>query len=317
MNRWAIQRYTHLFNQNKIESNNYTKSTERTSRYKEKLKKDLGEEKYKELVSIQNKKSYSNKKMLLNNMLTSNNDNIVHINKPLIKKVDNTNPNKLVLPANFTHFIENSDNYFAFNKHVNKVRLSTKYKLRSANIQKEFDDFVTIVNIKFPELKFPLYKIPNIPEFQPEKPEANIPPNTVTNIAKPVMPSNFSICSVNNIDYIQFCKKIDGQRYQYKTKINSYDLDSELIKFIDDLNNKYGLNLNKFQLKIANTNGWKTTNKIIEHFDTPEKIAQRESTQRYQEKLKQTMGVDEFNKQKAQYAKTYRASKKAPKEIDV
>ena len=91
----------------------------------------------------------------------------------------------------------------------------------------------------------------------------------------------------------------------------------ELEQFIDDLNNKYRLNLDKSQLKIANTNGWKTTNKIVEHSDSPEKLAQRKRTQRYLEKQKESMGVDEFNKQKAQYAKTYRTSKKAPAEIEV
>ncbi len=298
-----------------IKSNNTKKttSTERVKKHKEKLKEELGDEKYKELVKNQNQKYYANKKSELNNTDDSNNTN----NIVQVKKVDNTNPDKLVLPANFTHFIENSDDYFAFNKHVNKVRLTTKYKLRSANIQKEFDDFVTIVNIKFPELKIPLYKIPNVSKFQPDKQENNTQPDTITNTVKPVMPANFSICSVNNVDYIQFCKKIDGQRYQYKTKINSYDLADELNKFIDDLNSKYGLNLDPSQNKIANTNGWKTTNKIVEHSDTPEKLAQRERTQRYLEKQKESIGVDEFNKQKAQYAKTYRTNKKAPAEIEV
>ena len=32
------------------------------------------------------------------------------------------------------------------------------------NIQKEFDDFINIVNLKFPELKIQPYKILNIPK---------------------------------------------------------------------------------------------------------------------------------------------------------
>ena len=55
----------------------------------------------------------------------------------------------------------------------------------------------------------------------------------------------FSITTINNIDYIQFCKKINDKRYQYKIKITSYNLQKELEKFIDSLNINYSLNLNK------------------------------------------------------------------------
>ena len=82
------------------------------------------------------------------------------------------------------------------------------------------------------------------------------------------MPQNFSICNVNQVDYIQFCKKIDEKRFQYKTKINSYNLTNELDNFIDQLNKKYDLGLIKSEYKIINTTGWKTTNKIIYHVDT-------------------------------------------------
>jgi hypothetical protein len=131
------------------------------------------------------------------------------------------------------------------------------------------------------------------------------------------MPTNFSICSVNNVDYIQFSKVIDNNKYQYKTKINSYDITKELEKFIDQLNEKYNLDLDKNNYKIANTNGWKTTNKIVDHTDTDVKKAQRERTQRYLEKQKESMGVDEFNKQKALNARKYREKKKAHAEIEV
>jgi hypothetical protein len=208
------------------------------------------------------------------------------------------------LPKNFSFFKENNDNYFCLNKYVDKKRHSTKYKLRSNNIQKEFDDFINIVNLKFPELKIQPYKILNIPK------ELNIEHVDNTNKSKPVMPQNFSICNVNDIDYFQFCKKIDEKRFQYKTKINSYDLQIELENFIDQLNEKYDLGLIKSEYKIINTNGWKTTNKIIEHVDTDEKIAQRLRTLQNIEKKKQELGIEEFRKQKALYAKQYRESKK-------
>jgi hypothetical protein len=76
-------------------------------------------------------------------------------------------------------------------------------------------------------------------------------------IPKPKMPLNFSICTINNIDYIQFCKKIDNIKHQYKTKINSYNLQLELNNFIEYLNKNYKLNLE--EQKVSKTK-WKTTN---------------------------------------------------------
>ncbi len=376
VNRWAKQRYTHLLETNRIEIYKYIKSTERTSRHREKLKKDLGEEKYKELVHNQNQKSYTNKKSKIDEILqndnslslslttndTNNSNNIkitstervkkhkeklrkelgeekykelirnqnqkIYANKKstlseIVKKLENKDSTefnkiedettinndkllgeKMVLPKNFSFFKENNDNYFCLNKYVNKKRHSTKYKLRSNNIQKEFDDFINIVNLKFPELKIQPYKILNIPK------ELNIEHVDNTNKTKPVMPQNFSICNVNDIDYFQFNKKIDEKRFQYKTKINSYDLQIELENFIDQLNEKYDLGLIKSEYKIINTNGWKTTNKIVEHVDTDEKIAQRLRTLQNIEKKKQELGIEEFRKQKAIYAKQYRESKK-------
>ena len=49
------------------------------------------------------------------------------------------------------------------------------------------------------------------------------------------MPKNFSICNTNGVDYIQFCKKIDEKKVLLKTKINSYNLQSELTNFVNYL----------------------------------------------------------------------------------
>lgn len=124
------------------------------------------------------------------------------------------------------------------------------------------------------------------------------------------MPTNFSIATINSIDYIQFSKTIDSKKYQYKTKINSYDIKSELARFIQKLNEKYNLDLNPTDYLITNTNGWKTTNKIIIHEDSPEKINQRERTKRNIEKKKEELGEEEFKKINALKAKKYRESKK-------
>ena len=121
------------------------------------------------------------------------------------------------------------------------------------------------------------------------------------------MPQHFSICNVNNVDYIQFCKKINGTKYQYKTKINSYDLNTELNEFINDLNEKYKLNLINLDYAIKNPTGWMTTNKIVDHTETPEKILQRAQAQNYIQNKINEIGLDEFRKQKAEYAQQYRS----------
>jgi hypothetical protein len=235
---------------------------------------------------------------------------------------------KLKLPANFSFFRETNGGYqFGFSKSIEGEKLCSKLKIKSNDIQIEFNNFVNIVNNKFPQLKINQYQIPNIPnDFKIIKSNEQLKTDSSTNfqlvveptnninISKPVMPQNFSICSVNQVDYIQFNKKIDEKRFQYKTKINSYDLQIELENFIDQLNEKYDIGLIKSEYKIINTNGWKTTNKIIEHDDTDKKIAQRLRTLQNIEKKKQEIGIEEFRKQKALYAKKYRESKK---EIEV
>jgi hypothetical protein len=94
-----------------------------------------------------------------------------------------------------------------------------------------------------------------------------------------------------------------------KTKINSYDIKSELLRFIDELNEKYDLNLDPLDYQIVNTIGWKTTNQIIQQTDSAEKQSQRERTRRYLENKKKELGEDEFRKQNAEKAKVYRQNK--------
>jgi hypothetical protein len=168
---------------------------------------------------------------------------------------------KLNLPPNFSFFKETKDGYqFSYSKIIDGIRLNSKMKLYSNDIQKEFNDFVQIVNKKYPQVKLPNYQIPNIPDLstQPIVP-VKLPTNQTE---KPNMPTNFSICRVNNIDHIQFCKKIDNKKYQYKTKINSLDIKSELLRFIGELNKKYDFNLDPTDYPLTNTHGWTTTNPI-------------------------------------------------------
>ena len=187
-------------------------------------------------------------------------------------------------------------------------------KLTTNDFQNEYNNFIDMINSLYKDIvqfkKSTLYNIPN--EYTEIIKQLNIEQVDNINISKPVMPQNFSICNVNDVDYIQFCKKIDDKRFQYKTKINSYDLTQELNTFIDQLNEKYDLGLIKSEYKIINTNGWKTTNKIIDHTCTDIKLKQRTRALQNIEKKKLEVGEEEFKKQKAQYARMYRV-----KEINV
>lgn len=426
-NRWAVQRFNHLYNNDKLVQNNFAKSTERANRHFEKMKKELGEEKFKEFIKEKNQKTYSNKKEKMKEMINLNGvkNEIKKTAPDRTKKIKvNQDPKKPTLPSNFSYFLEKDEPYFSFNKIIDSTRYNSKFKLRSNNIQKEFDNFIAVTNNKYTGLNLQPYKIPNADsivvkikptETNTSKPlnnfkliEAhekkkviteqhvepnqkdndkefkllsnftvinrgseyslcwnklvdgkrykkvsklatndfqsqydnfvdsineshkdivhyekhkvfNIPPE-YTNIVKdinteainnldkqkPIMPTNFSICNVNNVDYIQFCKKIDNKRHQYKTKINSYDLQSELNEFVDKLNQDYGFDLVKSNYKIINTDGWKTTNKIVVHEDTDKKIANREQAQKYIQKKKAEIGEEEFKRQNNLKQKQFR-----------
>ena len=165
---------------------------------------------------------------------------------------------KLILPPNFSFYYEQAGKiyYFSFNKTENGKRLTMKSKLKTNNIQDEFDDFINQLNEKY-NLSINQYKIQNIDNLKLID-ESKIKPET----NKPIMPINFSICNVKGIDYIQFCKKIDNKKRQYKHKISSYNIKSELDKFINYLNDEYNFKLNPEEYPINNTNNWNTSNSI-------------------------------------------------------
>ena len=95
-------------------------------------------------------------------------------------------------------------------------------------------------------------------------------------------------------------------------KINSYNIQEELNRFITDtLNTTYKLDLNKNDYQIINENHWKTTNNLIDH-DNPseEQLRNREKTLRSLNKKKEELGIEEFNKQRNEYMINYNQSKK-------
>ena len=169
---------------------------------------------------------------------------------------------KLDLPVNFSFFKEKESYFLSFNKTLNKNRITLKSLIRTNDIQNELTNFIKLVNEKYPQLLLPNHILTTIPTI-PIIPMVSEQPTIQLVQQKPIMPANFSICSINSIDHIQFCKKINEKKYQYKTKINSYDLNLVLSNFINYLNSTYNLNLNNLDYTINNEVGWKTTNTII------------------------------------------------------
>lgn len=223
----------------------------------------------------------------------------------------NDETKKFKLPTNISIVCKNQDYYLTFTKAIDGNRIKKMVRLTTNDFQTEYNNFIDTINDLYKDIihfeKSTLYNIPK--EYTEIVKQIQTEYIDNTGKAKPVMPLNFSICNVNQVDYIQFNKKIDDKRFQYKTKINSYDLPQELDDFIDQLNEKYDLGLINSDYKIIKTNGWKTTNKIIDHTDTDIKIAQRTQAKKYLENKKQELGEGEFKKQKAQYARQYRANK--------
>jgi len=208
---------------------------------------------------------------------------------------------KIELPSNFSIYCEKNKYYIQYAKTINKIRISKKNTIQCNDIQKELNLLIEFLNKTYPELKISNYTIPSLPK--------NIKiVNEILIHDKPKMPNNFSIVNVNNIDYIQFSKIINCQKYQYKTKINSYDLQSELNIFIDYLNENYNLKLNKNEYEIIQNN-WKTSNKIIDHNNvTTKQLKNREAALKYLAKKKEKLG-DEFQNQRNLYMKEYRQKK--------
>jgi hypothetical protein len=218
---------------------------------------------------------------------------------------------KLILPQNITKYEEKGVYYIAFNKNIDAVRYSLKQKIVSNDIQKNLDNLIISLKKKYLNIEIPEMKILNPHLFKPFKEEQKVDENKI--IQKPVLPKNFSICTINNIDYIQYCKKIDNQKYQYKIKINSYNLQNVINSFVDNINNKYKLNIPN--QTIENPQNWKTTNKILNKEPSEEKQKSISRQTKYLEKKKAELGDETFKALKAKQARERREKKK--QEIDL
>jgi hypothetical protein len=261
-NEWlnlnAIKRYTYLLQTNRIQIFEKKTSVERTKKCLQKIKDKIGNEEYKKQKADYMKIYRENKKLLLPEIQTTELTSTQQSIEPLTVEPLTTQLTEIKyiikpdLPENFSLYLEKEKWYLSFSKKINTIRYNKKHVMQCMCIQTELDRLINVVNKEFSNLNIEKYTIENPYDF--------IDKTQLKENSKPIMPKNFSICNVNNIEYIQFCKKINNKRYQYKYVIKSYNLQNELNVFIADLNKKYNLNISE-QI-ITDMNNWKTSNKI-------------------------------------------------------
>jgi hypothetical protein len=238
LNRWAIQRANHLINENKFIKPILKTSTEKSKKTLLKLKEKVGEIEYKKQKNEYMKK-YREK---IKEEQKKNKPIIEPITEPIIEPIiEQIDPNKFTkkpdLPPNFSLYKEKDVWYLSFSKVIDTVRYNKKIVMNTMCIQTELDKLITEINKQYPDLKIDNYVVQNPYDF---KDKTELKP-----VNKRKLPTNFSICTVNGKEYIQFCKSIDGIKKQYKTVLKSTDLQSELNTFVDYLNEKYNFNLEK------------------------------------------------------------------------
>ena len=140
------------------------------------------------------------------------------------------------LPKHVSLFKDKDSFYLQYSKNIDTIRYNKKNIMQYMCIQTELNRLIHDINEKYPNLKIENYTIKNPYDFIDKTPLKE--PND-----KPLMPKNFSMCDVNNIRYIQFCKTINGKRLQYKTTLKSDNIQLELNKFVEYLNTTYKLDL--------------------------------------------------------------------------
>jgi hypothetical protein len=224
LNRWGENRYNNL-----IKNNNFKLEIELKIPIEKPIKKeDIKELDYKKIYKEKKdyfKKYYNEKKESINKNKIIPND-------------------KIIMPSNFTLYEEKGKYYVQYAKSSKEYRKSAKKIVRTNNLKNELDELIYILKNKYPDLKITDTKIFNPHLFKLKEIEAPENPEIIIqDKKKPIMPVNFSICRVKDIDHIQFSKKIETTLYQYKAKINSYNIQLELNKFIDYLKTTYNLTI--------------------------------------------------------------------------
>ena len=189
---------------------------------------------------------------IIDNILVNNNSND---DNNILSPTQFTQPKYTIkpdIPNNFSLYKEKESWYLSYSKNINNTRYNKKQSMQCMCIQTELDKLINEINKEFPNLNIEKYIVKNPHDF--------IDNTQIKDNNKPIMPKNFSICNINGIDYIQFCKKINEKKISLKTKINSYDLQNELDNYINYLNKKYDYKLENHI--IEKLNNWKTNNTI-------------------------------------------------------
>ena len=211
---------------------------------------DLLNDKYKDNKEYNKKEYYKLEKNVLLDFSSVNNeiidDNESDSEESNIKLSDSDNKSDSIkkpdfkqipdLPPNFSLYKEKDSWYLSYSKKIDTIRYNKKNILKCLCIQTELNKLINDINEKYPNLKIQDYIIKNLYDFIDKTPLKK-------SDDKPSMPVNFSICTINGVKHIQFCKKIDGIRRQYKTTLKSDDIPKELNKFIEYLNTTYKLEL--------------------------------------------------------------------------
>jgi hypothetical protein len=179
----------------------------------------------------------------------SNVSNVIEEEKVEIQEKYKIKPD---LPTNICLTEENNIFTLKYNKHIEKTRYTCNHVLETMNIQKELDKFIDKINIRYPTFNIEKYIVKTPYDFTDD---------IILNKKefKPELQQYFTICKVNNIDYIQYQYKNGDNRQSMNIKINTFDLQNLYEKFIDRVNTKYNLNYQKNKIDIKD---WKTTNII-------------------------------------------------------
>lgn len=144
---------------------------------------------------------------------------------------------KLDLPIGISLKIVREKYHFILDLRKDEQRYNAKMILHSIDIQKELDKFIDeVVNIKYPNL-MKKYKIMNTIDINKELISKEIKEDIINQ--KPTYPFNITVYEEKGNMYIQYNKKINDSKYSKKMKIQSNDIQKELDKLVNEINEKY------------------------------------------------------------------------------
>jgi hypothetical protein len=127
-------------------------------------------------------------------------------------KEEKTNDiSNIILPPNFSFFKEKNGDYcFQFSKKIDGQRKSLKSKIYSNNIKHEFSKFLIQLKQKYNNIDISNFQIND------KNIKLNIQEKPLPKYDSKTLPPNFSYTKLKDKYYLQFCKKINGKRLQYK-----------------------------------------------------------------------------------------------------